>query len=241
MDSQTYINFVRTDGARLHAVARDALDAPVPACPGWDVARVVGHVGQVHGWITQVVSEQSLERPAFLPPAVPEERAELLDWAGKRLDGITDALVATDPEAPCWNWSETGKAGFFHRRMAHETAMHRWDVEQAADNLTDIDGDLASDGVDELIWVGMQNSTNPESKYTYPEGSLHIHRTDGEGEWLLRGEDGKLVATREHAKGDAAVRGSGQALLLYMWGRDRSDVEILGDTDVAAAWARMAP
>ncbi|HQR30574.1 MAG TPA: DsbA family protein, partial [Anaeromyxobacteraceae bacterium] len=41
-----------------------------------------------------------------------------------------------------------------------------------------------------------------------PSGSLHLHRTDGPGEWLVRAVDGEVVSTQEHAKGDAAVRGS---------------------------------
>ena len=73
-----------------------------------------------------------------------------------------------------------------------------------------------------------------------PTGSLHLHRTDGEGEWLAKNEGGALVVTREHAKGDAAVRGSGSDLLLWIWGRG-GEVEIFGDEAVAAAWAAATP
>ena len=38
-----YVRVQRADGARLREVAEFGLDAPVPSCPGWRVADVVGH------------------------------------------------------------------------------------------------------------------------------------------------------------------------------------------------------
>src|SRR5947199_201094 len=44
---------VSREAARLVAVARQGpLDARVPGCPGWDVARLTSHVGRVHRWAT---------------------------------------------------------------------------------------------------------------------------------------------------------------------------------------------
>ena len=131
-------------------------------------------------------------------------------------------------------------AAFFHRRMAAETLVHRIDAEDAVGRPSPIDGDLATACVDEFIDVGLRSSTDPAKAFDYPDGSLHLHRTDGAGEWLLRADDGVLVATREHAKGDAAVRGSGADLLRFVWNRPGADVEIFGDADVAAAWQSLA-
>ena len=125
--------------------------------------------------------------------------------------------------------------------MAHESVVHRYDTEHAVGQATPIDSDVAADGVDELISVGLQYSTNPKKEFVYPSGSLHLHRTDGEGEWLLRVEEGELIVTREHAKGDVAVRGAAPDLLLYMWGRGGQDLEIFGDEALADAWANVAP
>ena len=68
-----------------------------------------------------------------------------------------------------------------------------------------------------------------------------MHRTDGDGEWMLKGDGDRVVVTEEHAKGDAAVRGSAEDLLLWIWGRSSEGVEILGDTEVADAWRSLAP
>ena len=51
------------------------------------------------------------------------------------------------------------------------------------------------------------------------DGTLHLHCTDVEGEWLVARRDGEVTVTREHAKGDVAARGSASDLFLFLWGR----------------------
>ena len=51
-------------------------------------------------------------------------------------------------------------------------------------------------------------------------GSVHLHCTDVDGEWLVVGEPGRRpVVTREHAKGACALRGPAADLLLVLWRR----------------------
>lgn len=240
LSTQIYLDAFDADGARLLEVAAGALEADVASCPGWDVSQLLVHVGQVYNFIGSALDVVGTdERPS--PPAidVPDGDARIA-WLGDLHAGLSAKLRDTDPDAPAWNWAGTGTAGFFHRRMAHETMVHRWDAEQAAGAPSDLDSDLAADGVDEALFVGMQHSTNPDKDFAYPTGSLHLHRTDGEGEWLVKNEAGALVVTLEHAKGDAAVRGGGADLLLWIWGRG-GEVEIFGDEAVAAAWAEATP
>ena len=102
-----------------------------------------------------------------------------------------------------------------------------------------IDSDLGADGVDELLEVvfpfQVRNSQDP-----LPEGSLHLHRTDGDGEWLCRIDGGRLVAERIHARGDVAVRGTGEQLDLLLWRRiGPDDVELFGDRSVLEAWTAL--
>ena len=82
---------------------------------------------------------------------------------------------------------------------------------------------------------------NPNKEFTYPDGSIHLHRTDGKGEWLIKPFGNEIVITREHAKGDVAVRGSALALLLFLWGRNPRGLEIFGDPNLAQAWGSLAP
>ncbi len=242
LNSETYLAAFDADTARSLEVAEGALTAEIASCPGWDVAQMLQHLGQVYNFITAAVEAAGTgERPSPAPLDVPEDGAARIDWLAGLQANLSARLRETDPDTPAWNWANTGPAGFFHRRMAHEALVHRWDIETAAGDVTAIDSDLAADGVDELLFVGMQHSTNPDKEYSYPDGSLHLHRTDGEGEWLVRAEGSELIVTREHAKGDVAVRGTGDNLLLYIWGRGGEGLEIFGDEALAEAWSHASP
>ena len=49
---------------------------------------------------------------------------------------------------------------------------------------------------------------------------MHLHCTDVAGEWTVRPNDaGGFDVTREHAKGDCAIRGAASDILLALWRR----------------------
>ncbi len=67
-----YLAAVRDNAAVLAATARDgSLDAAVPGCPGWDVNRLLGHLGRVHRWATEAcrTGAEPIARPARQPAA----------------------------------------------------------------------------------------------------------------------------------------------------------------------------
>ena len=75
----------------------------------------------------------------------------------------------------------------------------------------------------------------------YPTSTLHLHQTDGEGEWMLSSLNDQLVVGNEHAKGDAAARGTASDLALLVWGRRQPTVEVFGDEAVLNAWLALTP
>src|SRR5207302_1764717 len=63
------------------------------------------------------------------------------------------------------------------------------------------------------------------------EAHFHIHRTDGEGEWMLRAEGGQALVETGHAKADVAKRGPAEGLYWVIMGRGKPDeqgVEVPG-------------
>ena len=56
----------------------------------------------------------------------------------------------------------------------------------------------------------LRRSVTRES-VTLPVGSLHLHCTDTNGEWLMSLDDG-FELVRAHAKGAAALRGPGRGV-----------------------------
>ena len=71
---------------------------------------------------------------------------------------------------------------------------------------------------------------------------MHFHCTDREVEWLVELTPEGLVLRPEHAKGDVAVRGTANAIMLAVWNRigpDNPELEIFGDRDLLDRWRRL--
>jgi uncharacterized protein (TIGR03083 family) len=92
--------------------------------------------------------------------------------------------------------------------------------------------------------VNMMNRLHQRSTHKGKTASFHIHRTDGEGEWILRAEGGQAVAESVHGKADAALRGPGEGLYWVMMGRGKPEahgVELHGDKALASRFKEWFP
>ena len=233
MDHVQYLSSLRADSAGLLAAARSAgSSAPVPCCPAWTVDDLVWHIGEVHDFWGTVVAERMTDPRNYQEPVRPADSAELARFAERTASRLADALERTDPATPVWTWATQQDVAFVFRRMAQETAVHRVDAERAAGSDHRVDPELASDGIDEFL----EHFAPRLAKAVPPlAGSVHVHCTDVAGEWLVRTDPhDRYVVTREHAKGDAAVRGPAHDLLTVLWRRQPLEsVDVIGDRDVA--------
>jgi len=215
------------------------LHAPVAACPGWTVADLVWHLTEVHHFWRTIVGEQRDTWEGYEQPPRPPDH-ELVECYRNGLEETVTILAAAHPEQANWTWSHQRDAGFVMRRMAHETAVHLWDACQAAGREHTIDGALASDGIDEFLdhFLGGDGGLADAVG-----GSVHLHCTDVAGEWTVRpAPDGGFTLTREHAKGDAAMRGAASDLLLVLWRRlPIGAIDLVGVTEVAQRFVAHAP
>ena len=230
----------RTDGDGLiAAVERAGLDVAVPWCPGWKTRDLLYHVGEVwHFWghvVDRGVTDPEQLSDYDEPPAPGDE--DLLVWARGERQSLWRVLGWGRPDRPLWTWADTpGSVGWVRRRMAQETAVHRWDAEAVAGAAWGIDPLVAADGIDEFL---QHFSGRPAADAEPVGGTVHLHCTDEglpehAGEWIVHEFTPRGARfDRVHAKGDAAVRGRASDLLLWLWRRP-APVEILGDAAVAA-------
>ena len=236
MRTDAFLDTIRADARALADAARKDPDARVPSCPDWDVAALVGHLGFVHRWAAAIVRSGATSYPGDIETAQPGD--DLVGWFTEGATDLVDLLASTPSDQPSWNHMRGEPVvGYWARRMAHETAIHRFDVQLAHGSTTPIDTELAVDGIDELvdIWLPKSLRKNPERTLG---GTLHLHTTDTEGEWLIDVRDGEAHVTREHAKGDAAARGTASDLLLTLWGRlPTSTLEVFGETAILERWS----
>lgn len=221
----------------------------VPNCPGWDVAALARHVGSLYMRVGEQVRRRSSEpvRSSDLP-AAPTGRA-LGPWTRQAAEGLLQVLASTDDDVPAGRWRDRSVlAGFWRRRMAHETVVHRVDVEDALGLSATLDGDLAVDGVDEVLELFLPFSIDTEG--WPPHGVLWLVRADGPEQWWVepghrdvhvrRGPvDG--ASPRERPSSEATrVEAPASELFLVCWGRRLPPAgAATGEPAVLEQWLRI--
>jgi len=234
----TYLPTLLSAGAELAARAEGNLSVAVPMCPEWTMGDLVWHVTQVHSFWNQI-AQTGLAGPENVMRCEAPDHSELLSVYSAGVATLAHTLEhALDSDA-CWTWVGPRDVAWIIRRMAHETAVHAWDAANALGNPVPLDAELASDGIDEFVHVMIPHAAkNTEALH----GSVHIHCTDVAGEWLVVPQlDGELFVTREHAKGDCAIRGSASDINVALWRRlPQSSLEVIGNADVAAQFLAIA-
>lgn len=248
MEPSRHLEILRLEMGRLGAVDPSRLTAPVPTLDDWDVERVVRHVGKIHEWVLGMLRLEPGQGMADAPPLAglpkgPDCLPAYRDLAAELLG----ELEAADPHRPCINFAGVDDVAWWIRRQAQEVAVHRVDAQDAVHAAggpapDPIDADGAADGIDEwarfflaVRWA-QRSSELPEDLIGH---TIHIHGTDDPApadgaEWLLTfGAEGVEVAAT-HAKGDVALRGPANDLLLTLWRRrPLSTLDVVGARDVA--------
>jgi uncharacterized protein (TIGR03083 family) len=229
MQRDEYLEAITRESTALaDAAERAGLDVPVPSCPGWTVADLVAHVGEVQQWARITVEQRATERISRRTlPSAPSGSA-LVPWFREQAPSLIAELAATDPATPVWSWSADNTAHFWFRRQAHEVAVHRWDAELAGGTQHAIDAALAADGIDECLATFLDGDRAVGTGET-----VHLHCVDADGEWVITLTERAPKIERAHAKADVAARGAASDLELFLWGRvESSALDVFGDREL---------
>ncbi|WP_163511903.1 maleylpyruvate isomerase family mycothiol-dependent enzyme [Fodinicola acaciae] len=240
-DQRFWLAAVRTEGSVLRAaVTPDELDAPVPSCPDWTVATLVGHLGVVYQFQRTHFVRGTTSRPENARVTPPDGPA-VLDFFDEQLAAVVAALENLDPGLPAWNWGTTPKlAAFWFRRMALETAVHRWDAQAAVGIPHPIEPRLAVDGIAEVFdtFLPAGRRKGPDDA----EGVVRLNASDTQDRWVLRVRGTAFSVLDTNTVLDpgpgaqAAAKGTASDLLLALWGRIPIDVlEISGEGHLVEA------
>lgn len=193
---------------------------PVRHAEGMTLGEAVRHVGSVYRMV--VAWLRSGHQPTRWQRA-PIPGQSLVEYLRAGHREIVAELSAHDPAdgAPTW-WPLDQTYGFWYRRLAHETTVHRIDVQTAAAAMTvggRIDEEVAFDGVDEILslWfthrLGVLGVTNSWT------GRVAV--VAGRRQWIAQitptgtaswpAEGGEQV--------DATVSSDPAGMYLWLWGR----------------------
>lgn len=241
MTPETFLTRLESDAARIRELAGQDLDAEVPACPGWTVRDVVLHTGSIYSHKVACMRLPEGPQQESDWDHGPQAGRDLVEWFADRHAELVGELTARGPAAPSYTWYEQDQTvGFWFRRMAQETAVHRVDVEGAFDVVSPVADDLAADGIDEVLdWflVHQAEDVGPDGP---GRGTVAV-RTGSQIWRVTLAADG-VTLDREPGPADAVASGEASELLLWLWGR-RPDaaVQLEGDEALLAGLrARLA-
>jgi uncharacterized protein (TIGR03083 family) len=257
LTTAAYLQQLRNEGDRLAAAAAPQdLDRPVPACAGWSIRDLLRHIGYVHRWATGYVTERHtqmmprLDEAAILGQPIPDDA--LLAWFRAGHAALVQALAAADPGLDCWTFlpGAASPLAFWTRRQAHETTVHRVDVQLAAAGPGDpvpadpVPAELAADGIDELL-LGFARrgarrgplSDPARALFVLADGYQWVARMGPERAELERGWPGQAAGP-----GDCTVAGPAADVYLVLWNRrdpgDLPGLRLTGDPGVLDHWRR---
>ena len=240
---------------RSHLAGAD-LSLTVPTCPDWTVRQLAVHVGEAHRWSEHVVRTRAtknveVEEVAGVGGPEDDDPAALDAWLAEGADMAADTFRAAGAGTVAWSWAWEHTAGFWARRMAHETVIHRADAAVAAGVTYEVAPDLAADAIDEWLQiVRFAQEKYPDDAARELRGagrSIHLHATDSEpdldAEWLIEFQDGGVDWRRGHEKATVALRGPLAEVLLAFYRRlppDGGKLEVLGDRELLDFWLERA-
>ena len=221
----------------------------IPTCPEWSLRQLATHVGRAHRWAAEITRTRSSVPIPFreVPDGkLPDDPAEQPAWLRAGAARLVDAVREAGSDL-VWSFAGPAPAGFWLRRMAHETLVHQADAQLAAGAEPEpaIDPAVAADAIDEWLSLlaGGLGDASERAKALPAGAALHVHATDqgldGRGEWTIRHDAGGLTVQTGHGKGDAAVSGPAASLLLVMLRRRPvSDpaVTVYGNSAVVNGW-----
>jgi uncharacterized protein (TIGR03083 family) len=242
------------DGAALLAAAELEWSRPIPHCPGWHAAALVGHMGAILAWMATIVATgRAVSRADRETP--PADSTELAGWYAAHLDRTVRLLTDTPPATPVWTFSsrDDRRVGWWRRRLAVELAIHRWDAEHAA-HRTRADSSepgscpapaalhswVAAAGVEEFVTEFLPGLL-AQPAGAGVSGTLHLHATDQPIEWWIDLDArGDCAAQAGHRKADTALRATTSDLLLWLTNRVPSAaLDIIGAADTISGWTAL--
>jgi uncharacterized protein (TIGR03083 family) len=232
-----YLVLIGTAARRLADEAAEAgLDAPVPTCPEWTVAELVGHQGEVHRWAAAVVAGglSDLDLPASELAATlpPSDEAVLLSWFTAGADLLIGALrdAPDDLGAAVFLRDAPRPRVFWARRQTHETTIHAADalsarlgrLPTAAE--VGVDAAVAADGIDELLTGFITRRSSRLRSDDGEPGQVLIAPSDVEVAWTVTISADPPVTVRgalpdSDREPDCMLTGTAAELYLGLWNR----------------------
>jgi uncharacterized protein (TIGR03083 family) len=233
--------------ARLLAEAAEhsGLDVDIPTCPGWDMRELLRHLSEIHLWAAALVAQRTTK---LWPDDISEhtdswpdlavfwpDDDKLIDWYLGTNANLVQALESAPQDLDCPTFLPApSPLAMWARRQAHETAVHRFDGQNAAGISSGFDPVFAADGIDELLsGFAPRRNELPIAN----DQAMVVHAGDTDDRWLLAiGPEG-ITTDRGDGPADVTLTGDASDLYLVLWNRvEDSRITITGDSELVDTW-----
>jgi uncharacterized protein (TIGR03083 family) len=243
-----HVDLIASEGARILAAYRSDPDGRVPWSDRWTVRSVARHVAGSHHAVAVILSDRPTAdfAAAAAMPRVEANDPGFPDWFASRTERLLTECRTVPPDAVCWSphplIAATG--AYWTRRIAYDTLVHRWDAEVGAG----IEGpamepEVAADALAELLTIGLRVTRAAAAAPAV--AGIGLVCTDSHDAWHLDlAEVGQLTVHTEPIDTAVTLRGTAEALLLWLWGRvdvAASGIEVEGDRSVLARRNELLP
>jgi uncharacterized protein (TIGR03083 family) len=239
---------IETSGGRILDAYRVNPVGRVPWSDRWTVRSVARHVAGSHHAVALILSERptaNFEQAAAMP-RIETGEAHFPEWFAANTQRLLDQCRTVPPAAACWSPHPlvAGTGAYWTRRIAYDTLIHRWDAEAGAGIVgAAMELDAAADAIDELLNVGLRVTRAMTHAPAGP--AIRLASADTDQVWHLDlAEVGGLTIHTEPIDVAVTLRGTAEALLLWLWGRTGTTsggIEIEGDRSVLARWTELLP
>lgn len=232
-------------GLLAEAAEQSGLDVDIPTCPEWDMRELLRHLSEIHLWAAALVAQRTTK---LWPDDISEhtdswpdlavfwpDDDKLIDWYLGTNTNLVQALESAPQDLDCPTFLPApSPLAMWARRQAHETAVHRFDAQNAAGISSGFDPVFAVDGIDELL-SGFAPRSND---FLFAnDQTMVVHAGDTDDRWHLTiGPEG-INTIRRDGPADVTLTGDASDLYLVLWNRvEDSRITISGDRELVDTW-----
>ncbi|WP_090058074.1 maleylpyruvate isomerase family mycothiol-dependent enzyme [Lentzea fradiae] len=218
------------------------LGVQVPSIPNWTLNQLLRHLGHTQRWVAMMLRERvpevdfSRNRAHDLDTYVDEKPADLVPWLREGATALSDVLGELDPDEMIAPFGGLPGPHMWSRRATHEVVVHRWDAYDTLGVSYALAPEIAQDTLREWTDIAVPHAFRRRPSETAAlagTGTVHLHATDAEAEFVIDFTGATPVVREGHEKASVAVRGPVVDLMLAVYRRGPADgLEVFGDRDL---------
>lgn len=169
--------------------------------------------------------------------------AGLLDWYAQGAGHLASLFAERPADEPVWTWWQEQTVGFWLRIQTIETAVHRWDAENALGGARPLERDLAEDTVAHSLEVMVPARRAWRSAPAGEGERYRFRQTDGTNTWTVVAEGESVHLDTDADAYDVELSATASDLALFLWNRLPADSlgSVSGHQALLERWFTLVP